>query len=204
MNFYTGSKKSSILKALKRYDTDLLYRCLYETVAHLFARQLRKDLAKMKENKSVSLCSKWTPSLDSSYDKRTFICEGIARKLYPKNSDEKLKKMDNYYYGYFVRNQLRKDLTKLREHIKVCERLMSTNRWKEIEYEKVPSVCMTIHANNFANHDKKGYQKYIESLESGKVKAKAGALDPVTIITTARNGSENEQKTCRISMENQD
>ena len=49
--------------------------------------------------------------------------------------------------------QYRKTLSVLRNRIKVVERLMSENRWDEIEFDKIPSKAGLIYRNAFARHD---------------------------------------------------
>jgi len=49
-----------------------------------------------------SLAAKWCPSLDSSYDSSTLLCEAVARCLFPKGSAPELAADladDHYAYG---------------------------------------------------------------------------------------------------------
>ncbi|KAL3506109.1 hypothetical protein ACH5RR_031491 [Cinchona calisaya] len=73
-------------KALDRYNRDFDYQFLYDNVAYLFAELLKADteLYNAGELYKISLASKWCPSLDSSYDRATLICESIARKVFPR------------------------------------------------------------------------------------------------------------------------
>ena len=48
---------------------------------------VRRDLSLLERGarKGYSLAAKWVPSVDSAYDQRTLICEGIARNLFPRS-----------------------------------------------------------------------------------------------------------------------
>jgi hypothetical protein len=80
--------------------------------------------------------------------------------------------------------QYRKMLSALRERIKVLERLMSTNRWDEIEFDKIPSKAGLIYRNAFAKHDitRERYQKFAKD-ENTKVNAKT--LYPYEVVEKA-------------------
>lgn len=56
-----GSRLELAREALKRYDTDPLYRALFERTGQLFADQLRDDLDAMRAGRRVGLCAKWCP-----------------------------------------------------------------------------------------------------------------------------------------------
>ena len=49
--------------------------------------------------------------------------------------------------------QYRKTLSILRSRINIVEKLMSENRWDEIEFDKIPSRAGMIYKNAFARHD---------------------------------------------------
>lgn len=56
-------------------------------------------------------------------------------------------------YFHMTPRQYRKTLSYLRERINVLERLMSANKWDEIEFDKIPSRAGLIYRNAFARHD---------------------------------------------------
>lgn len=80
--------------------------------------------------------------------------------------------------------QYRKTLSTLRERIRVLERLMSENRWEEIEFDKIPSRAGIIYRNAFARRDilKEKYTKFARSAET---KVNAAALTPHDIAHRA-------------------
>ena len=80
--------------------------------------------------------------------------------------------------------EYRKTLSVLRERIKVLERLMSENRWDEIEFDKIPSKAGLVYRNAFVRRDmiKAKYEKFAKS-ETTKVNA--GTLYPYEVVAKA-------------------
>ena len=58
---------------------------------------------------------------------------------------------------------------------------MSSQEWKTIQYEKVPSRASMIYRKAFQKHDPEGYQKYLEQVQSGEKKINAAVLYPYEI-----------------------
>lgn len=81
--------------------------------------------------------------------------------------------------------QYRKTLSILRERIRVVERLMSENRWNEIEFDKIPSKAGLIYRNAFARRDviKAKYEKFAKDKTT---KVNAGTLYPCDVVSQAR------------------
>lgn len=129
---------------------------LQEEVGKIFYEQIQKDL----ESDNPSLCAKWLKSENASSDTTKKLAT-ITRKM----------------FGWTSR-RYRKTLSKLRKKIGVVERKMSDNRWKEIDYEKVPSKAGLIYRNAFERHDPSGYQEFLDKLESGEVDINASTLFP--------------------------
>ena len=80
--------------------------------------------------------------------------------------------------------QYRKTLSTLRERIRIVERLMSENRWDEIEFDKIPSRAGVIYRNAFARRDmiKAKYEAFAKDTET---KVNASALYPHDIAHRA-------------------
>ena len=146
-----------------RYD-DLWYTtentpCWRNAMA-LIEDQLYLDM----DSKTPSLLAKWLPSINaSSYETREFA------KLIRQNLG-------------FSKKHYRKVLSQLREKIKVVEKLMSENRWDEIEFDKLPSKAGIKYKNVFAKRDiiAKKYETFIKSKDT-TVNAKT--LYPYEIVS---------------------
>ena len=87
--------------------------------------------------------------------------------------------------------QYRKTLSVLRARINVLERLMSENRWDEIEFDKIPSKAGMIYKNAFARHDleraksDKVIQTYEEFAKDTTKKVNAKTLYPYECVAEA-------------------
>ena len=143
--------------------------CLLETdlvddVVKLVQIQLKEDFNNMLENKSVSLLSKWMPSLNASSE----ITKKYASIL--------CKKMGDTPRNY------RKFLSKMRKYIDVVECKMSAKEWNAINYETVPSRANLIYNNAFLRNDEERRREYLSKLEKGEVKINAGTLYPHDIV----------------------
>ncbi|CAE7195355.1 unnamed protein product [Symbiodinium sp. CCMP2456] len=180
-NFWPGSRLQLAEEALKRYDRDPVYRSLFERIARLFAEQLRVDLAAMRRGQKVRLCAKWCPLLYHSFDRRTLLCEGIARWLFPATLPE-FAGCSERQYAYRARDLLRERLSELTEYMKLPERLICQHRWAEIRHKSFPAACLTKHAKSFEKHDSVRFREFMDKVEGGKVRVNTGALQPHEIL----------------------
>lgn len=137
-----------------RWD-DIIYSCIGTKLEKEALSIIKKQLAIDLDSKTPSLLAKWLPSENSSSVETKWM-GGIVRK----------------YLG-MSHKEYRKMLSALRSSINIVEKLMSENRWEEIEFEKVPSRAGLIYKNAFARRDiiEKKYREFIKS-ESTKVNAK--------------------------------
>ena len=164
-----------------RWD-DLLYSC-YDTPAMpvalgIIQKQLNLDI----QCKTPSLLAKWLPSENAS--------------------SKQTKEMANMVRQYLKLNhkQYRKILSELRKRINVVERLMSANRWDEIEFDKIPSKAGLIYKNAFARRDilKEKYRAFIKD-ENTKVNA--DTLYPYEVVEKALQVSyTNLENTERLAV----
>ncbi|XP_010481865.1 PREDICTED: uncharacterized protein LOC104760612 [Camelina sativa] len=169
-------------KALERYNSDANYRLLFDGIADLFADLLKSDLKYLNSNElnKIGLASKWCPSVDSSYDKTTLICEAIARRLFSRDEYEGIEEA---HYAYRIRDRLRKEvLVPLHKALELPELSMSANGWDLLKYKRVASVAMKNYKRLSVEHDSERFSKFLEDVKSGKEKIAAGALLPHQII----------------------
>lgn len=128
----------------------------------LMYHQLALDV----ECKTPSLLGKWLKSENTSSHESRVLGEKtrMAFHMTPK--------------------QYRKTLSTLRGRIRIVERLMSENRWDEIEFDKIPSRAGIIYRNAFARRDliKEKYEKFAKDKTT---KVNAGALYPHDIAHRA-------------------
>ena len=110
---------------------------------------------------------------------------------------ENTSSAESRHLGAITRNafgmtakQYRKTLSILRSRINIVERLMSENRWDEIEFDKIPSRAGLIYKNAFARRDIIK-QKYETFAKDTTTKVNAEVLNPVDIaerIFSSYNG----------------
>ncbi|KAL6989889.1 hypothetical protein U1Q18_015640 [Sarracenia purpurea var. burkii] len=180
-------------KALEIYNHDLNYQNLHDQISDFFAELLKSDIENLSSGKlnMISLAAKWCPSIDSSYDKSTLICESIAKKLFPRNSDPEYEGLEEAHYVYRIRDRLRKSvLVPLHRALELPEVFMSANQWESLPYSRVASVAMKNYKRLFIKHDEERFREYLESVTSGKAKIAAGALLPHEIIAALEDDAD--------------
>ncbi|RCV05196.1 hypothetical protein SETIT_1G063500v2 [Setaria italica] len=185
-------------RAVELYRTDPTYRFLHDRTADLFAGLLAEDMRKLADGKvrEFSLAAKWCPSLDSSYDRSTLLCEAVARRLFPKGSSPELAAdLPDEHYAYRARERLRKAaLVPLRRALKLPEVFISARAWESVVYTRVASVAMKNYKDLFLKHDADRFNAYLADVKSGKKRIAAGALLPHEIIASLGDddGEEND------------
>ncbi|XP_057448092.1 uncharacterized protein LOC130739727 [Lotus japonicus] len=174
-------------KLLQRYNTDPDFRSLHDSVSDHFAECLKKDMEFLNSGSvtKISLAAKWCPSVDSSFDRSTLLCESVAKRLFPR---EQYEGVEEAHYAYRVRDRLRKEvLVPLRKALELPEVYIGVNRWDSLPYNRVASVAMKFYKEKFLKHDKERFEKYLEDVKSGKTTIAAGALLPHEIIESLRD-----------------
>jgi hypothetical protein len=127
---------------------------------------LTKQITLDKESKTPSLLAKWLPSENASSYTTRKTAMYIRKKL------------------AYTHKQYRIILTTLRSRINIVEKLMSENRWNEIEFDKIPSKAGLIYKNAFARKNIIA-KKYEEFIKSDKTKVNAKDLYPYEIVRQA-------------------
>ena len=137
---------------------------------------VKHQLALDVQCKTPSLLGKWMPSENTSSSKTRKTALAVRK-----------------YLGMTPR-QYRKTLSVLRARINVLERLMSENRWDEIEFDKIPSKAGLKYKNAFARHDiermksEKAVQSYEDFAKDTTKTVNAEVLNPVDIANKIFGG----------------
>ncbi|KAI3863916.1 hypothetical protein MKW98_031508 [Papaver atlanticum] len=145
------------VRAIEMYNADANYRLLHDRISDVFAECLASDLQNLNSGniQNISFASKWCPSLDSSYDQSTLLCESIARRIFPRELYPEYEKIDEAHYTFRIRDRLRKQvLVPLRGALKLPEIYMSSNNWAMLPYNQIPYVALTRYWKTFMEHDK--------------------------------------------------
>lgn len=132
--------------------------CLEDETFQFMHEQFLLDL----NCKTPSLLGKWLASENATSEKVKQLGKLTAKK-----------------FGLTPR-KYRQYLSELRTRINVLEKLMSENRWEEIEFDKIPSRAGLIYKNAFAKRDiiKKKYEDFARDTTK---KVNAEVLNPVDI-----------------------
>lgn len=155
-----------------RWD-DVLEFVDSSVVVQMVKAQLGVDIesASIFTDRSVSLLGKWMPSINTSSKKTV----ALARKW--------IKALGTTEVTY------RYNLSMLRKHINIVERLMSANEFSGIDYATVPSKAAMLYRKAFSKQDADRYVAYLEDVKSGKKKINATTLYPYEIAGKYLNGA---------------
>ncbi|KAL6888415.1 hypothetical protein ACP4OV_009441 [Aristida adscensionis] len=188
-----SKRAETAARAVEMYRRDPTYRLLHDRTADLFAGLLAEDMRKLAAGqlREFSLAAKWCPSLDSSYDRSTLLCEAVARRLFPKGSSPELAAdLPDAHYAYRARERLRTAaLVPLRRALKLPEVFVSACAWESVVYTRVASVAMKNYKDLFLKHDADRFNAYLADVKSGKKRIAAGALLPHEIIASLGGGA---------------
>lgn len=133
---------------------------------------MREQLALDVQCKTPSLLAKWLKSENTS---------SLASRKLGARTRAALKMSHKQY---------RKTLSILRSRINIVEKLMSTNQWDKIEFDKIPSKAGMIYKNAFARHDlerekNENVQSYADFAKDITKKVNAKTLYPYECVAEA-------------------
>ncbi|XP_074294186.1 uncharacterized protein LOC141621990 [Silene latifolia] len=188
-------KNERAKKVLDKYSRDISFRALHDSISDHFGELLRNDVDMLNKGDmcKIGFAAKWCPSIDSTYDEVTLLCESIARRVFPKSDFEEYKDIEEAHYAYRIRDKLRKEvLVPLRKALELPEVYLSAKMWNTLPYNRVPSVAMKNYKKLFNKHDKKRFEGYLEKVKAGKVTIAAGALLTHEIIAQVKYGQVDQ------------
>ncbi len=173
-NSHTEAARRNLQYVAEFGRWDDLY-CFVGTILEEDAFKIMKhQLALDVECKTPSLLAKWLKSENASSKEST-----------------RLGNLTRTYFN-MSHKEYRKTLAYLRAKINIVERLMSENRWDEIEFDKIPSKAGLIYKNAFARRDiiKAKYEKFAKDTTTT---VNAGTLYPYEVVEKAIDlmGSQN-------------
>lgn len=162
-----AKKLIPLIPEYRRWD-DLIYSCADTLVAAEMLAFVKEQLSLDVESRTPSLLAKWLPSENAS--------------------SKETKKMGTYIRSYLnmTHKEYRKTLSVLRTRINIVEKLMSENRWDEIEFDKIPSKAGMIYKNAFARRDIIA-KKYETFAKDKNTTVNAGTLYPYEIVSKVIN-----------------
>ncbi|KAG2593645.1 hypothetical protein PVAP13_5NG012551 [Panicum virgatum] len=181
--------------ALDRYESDESFRFLYDRVAEMFAEMLKSDVEHLRagDTAKIGLAAKWCPSLRSSYDRATLLCEAIARCIFPRESSQEYLNISDKHYAYRIRDRLRREvLVPLRKALELPEVYMCACKFEELPYARVASVAMRKYKEVFQKHDKHRVTSFFDEVRTGHARMPADGVLPHELIAAALKGEHDE------------
>lgn len=124
---------------------------------------------------SLPLIFKWLPSIDTSSE----------------TSREQARKLADYLS--LSPKTYRLTLSYARNHLKIVERLMSDNRWNEIDFDKLPAKAALLYSRTFAQR-KETKNRYSKELKEGRINVKSDNLFPYDILQKLEKASTVEER----------
>ena len=139
------------------------------TFVNIVGSQLVNDREQMEAGKPITICAKWAPSENDSYDRKYGVVCTLTKVM-----------------GITLKNYRKEYTTPLREYLNIVEKYMCQKRWDEIEYSKVPSCAMKRLKKAFAKHEPEQFASWKDKLQKGEVTVKAKQLFPHELIHEMR------------------
>ena len=163
-----AKRNLEMIPEYRRWD-DVIYSLVDTPLQNDALSFIKRQLAVDVQCKTPSLLAKWLPSENAS--------------------SKETKRMGNIVRSYLKMShkEYRKILSELRTRINIVEKLMSANRWDEIEFDKIPSRAGLIYKNAFARRDiiKQKYEAFAKSEDT---KVNASVLYPYEVVYKAVEG----------------
>ena len=136
-------KKNYISESITADKLKIL-RCLQYNITKYYGNQLVSDLQSMKRKEPCTLAAKWAPtegcSLDYSFGVYNSLCDAMEITE---------KELRTIY------------LTPLRKYLCIPERKICKNKWRHVNYDKVPFNAWKRLKKAFSHHDGLRYSQWI-------------------------------------------
>lgn len=140
------------------------------------------DKAKKEKAAQVSLCAKYAPREKGHFAKgpNKWIYTRLTTAMFSENTSQR-------------RAEYRRVVSALRKHLDIVEVKMAANRYGDIDYTKLPSVCTLKHRKAFLNEGRrkshsedrvKGRERFLEAIASEQIKG--SQVFPHTIVQALR------------------
>ena len=142
----------------------LIDTSLSDEVTRLIKEQLNADIQSKAQGKTISLLTKWLPSVNATSERTRALAKSVTAKL------------------GMTAKQYRQTLSDLRKYLSVVEVAISANAWGEIKYDSVPSKANLLYRQAFLRHDEARRNEYLEALKSGEAKINADVLFPHDVV----------------------
>ena len=166
----------NIVSEYGRYDDlwVLLDTQMKDDVITLIEKQLGEDLIE----EHPSLLAKWMPSCDTSSAQTRKLALIIRKAL------------------GITEKEYRKILSTLRKRINITERLISENKWEELDLDKLTANNYIKYQNSFRNHIPDLWDEYVNRVQKGESSIKSATLYPYNIVNKVKYADEENAIIC--------
>ena len=154
-----GYWKDLLSLLLECTNGDVDYAPLKRKVWQMFSRQLKADMDEFdsatreaRSPRNLSLVAKFAPSEGGHHSKALGADKEICKLLFPSLVGEHVADADAAWPT--ARAKYRRMLSKLRRALSVPEVQMCEQKWAEINFSKVPSLCLDRNKKAFLNEGK--------------------------------------------------
>ena len=193
---------------------------LFEKMNDILEKQLKEDIVELEKGDGVpklSLLAKYySPKKCYAVKKdKLDVSRGVSEKTTEKVISEKSKIEHKFFqelairlynpkksrlapYKNYAEMTLRHRLVALRKALDIPEVKMCSNRWNEINFARVPSICLSRNTMAFLDEDKNGRIKHPENdgrqmcrhnlLDKLKEGLKGGQLNPNELVEKVYGG----------------
>lgn len=142
-------------------DANVDYSALQQRVWALFARQLQADWSEVeaartegRAPRALSLCAKFAPSEGGEHSRVLGADKAICALPFPAVVGSQVAAGEAAWHH--ARAKYRRMVSGLRKALVVPEVYMCAERWAELEFDKVPSLCLDHNKRAFLNETKEG------------------------------------------------
>mgnify|MGYP004538250393 FL=1 len=154
--------KAIAAQGFGRFD-DIIYSAIGTNCEEDMVTIIREQLKEDMDTLTPSLLGKWMPS------------ENASKKTTKETANKLRKKLQLSHKSY------RKMLSHLREKINIVERLISANKWEDIDFSKLPSKAGLKYKNAFLRREEIA-QKYQDFIKSDKTTVNVKTLYPYDVV----------------------
>jgi hypothetical protein len=149
-----------IIKYIPHYgcykDLKKLYKLSGEKeILKFWCSEILLDKILLREGKEISLAAKWLPVQNSDFSQ----------------------------YFNMTHKQFRNFVKPLRERLNIVEQKMSSLKWDEIDFEKVPSIALKRYNNCFIKNCEQRYKEFMKNVKNGNKKLNVKLIEPYEIIS---------------------
>lgn len=155
-------KSSLVLEQINKQDVDFHTLNVVEIANTIVSDNRNVEVS--VDTVTISLLAKWLPSINASSHKTQFNARKLARA-----------------FGY-NHKQYQKTLKAIRKQLNLIESKLSEKDYT-FDYSHIPAKALNKYKDSFNRNDKERYDEYVESLATGKTKAKVATLYPHDIIS---------------------